>query len=257
MKKQNIIGITVVLVAVAGVILYAKMGPIPGGAPVGASGAGITLPMDGYSEHTQYYDISASYATSTPLLESAGAMADATARSQMYGFIRDTIATFKTEGNFTNLSSQDIAAMRGGKEKLNIVYLIGSSAHTVSYIFTVYEDTLGAHGNTSFHTFTFDSKTGKLLSLADVFSPGTSYLTTLSTIARTKLPDIIGPQGADSTLIANGTTPDEKNFANFFFDNQDFVILFAPYAVAPYASGPQTLRISLSELSSVLKPDFR
>ena len=143
---------------------------------------------------------------------------------------------------------------KGRKETLQITYLIASSAHTVSYIFTIYEDTLGAHGNTFFHTFTFDTGTGASLSLADIFS--SSYLDTLSSISRTKLPSVIGDD-ADPAFINNGTTPDEKNFENFFFDNRDFVVLFAPYQVAAYADGPQTLRIPLSELSSILKPEYR
>ena len=57
-------------------------------------------------------------------------------------------------------------------------------------------------------------------------------------------------------MINMGTTPEEVSFENFYFDGNDLVILFAPYQVAAYAAGPQTLRIPLSELASILKPEY-
>ena len=69
------------------------------------------------------------------------------------------------------------------------------------------------------------------------------------------LPAIIG-QGADASFINPGTTPDATNFQNFFFDNNNLIILFAPYAVAPYSSGPQTLPIPAAQLSTILKSQY-
>ncbi|MDE1919350.1 MAG: DUF3298 domain-containing protein [Patescibacteria group bacterium] len=257
MRKDTIIGFAALLIIIIGIALYAAMRPAPAKAP--GIGAGIVLPAGGYREHAQYYDISADYATSTPLLLSAGAEEDAAARALMEGFVRDTIAQFKNDGNFDHLTSEDIHMMgfdQGRKEKLQIVYLIASSPSTVSYIFTIYEDTLGAHGNLFFHTFTFDAKTGAALALADLFSPGARYLDTLSSISRAKLPGIIGPD-ADTSFITGGTTPEDKNFENFFFDNKEFVVLFPPYQVGPYSAGPQTLRIPVSDLADILKPSYR
>lgn len=255
MQRNILIGVLLICVVIAGSILYAALKPVPAKAP----GTGIVLPATGYSEQAKYYDINANYATSTPLLKSASALADATARSLMLGFIRDTIATFKTEGNFDNLTATDIKTIgfdQGRKEKLEIIYMIASSPRTVSYIFTIYQDTLGAHGNTFFKTFTFNTKTGAALGLSDIFSPGANYLGTLSSLARAKLPEVIG-DSTDTAFIKGGTTPEAKNFEDFFFDNNQMVILFAPYAVAPYAAGSQTLRIPVSELSSILKSTYR
>lgn len=257
MQRNTYISIAVVLVIIAGIVLYFVLQTAK--TPGAAGEATIVLPAGGYSEHTKYYDITASYATSTPLLKSAGASADATARSLMLGFVRDTIQSFKTQGNFDNLTSADIKTMgfdQGRKETLQITYRVAASPHTVSYIFTIYQDTLGAHGNTFFRAGTFNMKTGAPLALANIFLPGAAYLDTLSSISRAKLPGIIG-QGADMTFIKNGTEPKAENFQSFYLDAKNFVILFAPYEVAPYSSGPQTLRIPLSQLSSILKPEYR
>lgn len=259
MQRNTYISIAIVLIIVAGIALYIAKRSAPVQAPGTASEAAIILPTDGYSEHTKYYDITASYPTSTPLLKSAGASADTTARSLMLGFVRDTIQTFKTNGNFDNLTSADIKELgfdQGRKETLQITYRTVSSLHTISYIFTIYQDTLGAHGNTFFRTGTFNTSNGVPLALADIFSPGATYLDTLSSMSRAKLPRIIG-QGADMTFIKNGTEPKAENFQSFSLDNKELVILFDPYAVGPYSAGSQTLRIPLSELSSILKPEYR
>ena len=257
MKKDLFIGGFVLLVALIAIVTYAVLRPAPVKAPEKADVSGLTA--DSYVEHAPYYDIEAYYATSTPLLASVGTSADANAVALMKTFVSTTIAQFKTDGNFANLTSEDIKMMgfdSGRKESLKIVYLIAPASHSVTYIFTVYENTLGAHGNMFFHTISFDMATGKPLALTDLFLPSSSYLTTLSSIARKELPSVIGGL-SDTEMIAGGTAPEEKNFQNFFFDNQNLVLLFPPYQVAAYAAGPQTLRIPISELSTILKPDYR
>jgi hypothetical protein len=254
MQKNTLIGAVVVLAILFGIVLFGATKPAPVKAP--GTAAQITLPEGSYVEHAPYYDISANYATSTPLAGSANLAAVAL----MKNFVADTIAQFKTDGNFANLTDEDIKMMgfdQDRKEKLQIVYLIASSSRTVSYIFTIYEDTLGAHGNTFFKTFTFSTKDGTELSLSDLFFTGARYLDTLSLTSRSKLPDIMGKDATNARMLSDGTTPDEKNFSSFFLDNRELVILFAPYQVAPYAAGPQTLRIPLSELSSILNSEYR
>ncbi|MHB8710226.1 MAG: DUF3298 and DUF4163 domain-containing protein [Minisyncoccota bacterium] len=237
MRRDIAIGTVVILGLIGGIIFYGAMKPAPVKAPA-TTETGIALPALGYREHTKHDDIVANYPTTTPLK----ADANGAALALMKDFIVQTIDEFKTNG---------------GTGSLQIAYLIGSSTRTLSYIFTIYEDTGGAHGNTIFHTFVFDTATGKNLSLADLFTPGAPYLDTLSQISRAKLPNVIGADIADPATISSGTTPDDKNFSNFFFDNTDFVILFPPYQVAPYAAGLQTLRIPVSELSDILKPEYR
>ena len=234
--NKKVIGGAVLLVVVAAFAAWALRAPSPSrlNPPI--------LSGTAYTEHTPVYDIAANYASSTPL----GAEADKAAIASMHGFIGDTIAAFKAAAPAT-------AEKR--KETLLIRYLISSSPRTVSYIYTVYEDTEGVHGNTRFKTFTFDVVTGKELALSDLLERRSDYLETLSRISRTKLPEVIGPT-ADTTFIEKGTTPEDKNFKSFFIDNADIVFLFDTYQVAPFAAGPQTLRLPLSTFSNILKPIY-
>ncbi len=250
MQKDTIIGISTLMVVILAVVAYTALRPTSAEAPINTTvSPALGVTGDGYFQNATYYDITAQYASSTPL---SGA-ANASATALMKNFVDNTIAEFKTDGNFDHLTTEDISMMgfdKGRKESLKIVYLESSSARTVSYIYTIYTDTLGAHGNSDFRTFTFDTTTGAGLALADIFVSGANYLDTLSQLARARLPGIIGDR-YDMNAIKDGTTPIEENFKNFFFDNHDLVVLFPPYQVAAYSEGPQTLRIPLSLLTNL------
>ncbi len=241
------LSIAVVGIALAGIVVYAAIRPAPPKAPAGAADAQtpLILPAGVYTQQSPDYTIAANYPTTTPLTS----IANEKAIARMQSYIGGTISQFKTNGN--------VAYPPGGaKETLQIKYLVSFSTRTVSYIFTVYENTLGAHGNLFFHTFTFDTSTGVELTLADLFAPNSGYLDVLSTISRAQLPSVVGGN-ADMSFITRGTTPETKNFENFFIDNGYLDILFDPYQVAPYALGPQTLRIPLATLGTILNPQYR
>ncbi len=259
MNYKNFLGIGALVVLVAGISLFALTRSAPGTPSTVTREDVMTLGSITHAEHTAYYDIATNYASSTPLRKSVGTAADDAAIAQMRDFVTGTVAAFKKDGNFANLTPADIKMQgfdQGRKDTLEIKYLIFLSTRTVSYVYTLYEDTGGAHGNTFFKTFTFDTTTGAPLALADLFTPGADYLGTLSGIARAKLPGML-QEHMDAQMMNNGTTPEDKNFENFFIDNATLNILFPPYQVASYAVGPQTLQIPLSELASILRPEYR
>ena len=204
----------------------------------------VEPPSGRYAEQTGSYDILAEYATSTPLVL-VGAAADAAAVATMHRFVTDSVAEFKSGGVIDR------------QQTLQILYLTATGQRTVSYIYTVYADTGGAHGNTYFRTFAFDTATGEELTLADFFLPGAEYLARLSTISRARLPAIIGEDFVNQEMLDAGTTPDGANFERFFIGGSTMGILFPPYQIAPYAAGPQTLPIPLAELADILKPEYR
>ena len=210
-------------------------------------------------EHGQYYDADLQYPSATPLTNSPNASANANAVQILKDFTQKTLATFKKDSQFDTITPAD-AQIQGlnqnTKYALSDSYTPYAGLHTISYEFGVYEDTLGAHPNTNYHTFTFNTQTGKSLELSDLFVSGSSYLNTLSTLSRTSLAKQLGSDG-DSSMISDGTKPSLENFQNFVIDGNDFVIIFPQYQVAAYAFGPQEVRIPLTELKSVLKPEYQ
>lgn len=217
--------------------------------------SGEPLPPIHITENETYYDIEARYPGETPLKASAGATADAKVIEILKSFEENEIARFKDNEDFAHLTEEEAQAggyEEGRKKILQIDYKEYASANTISYVFTMYQDTFGAHGNTFFRTFTFDKSTGEGLVLADLFTPGSAYLDVLTKLSREKLENQLG-SFADSEMIDSGTTAYDDNFQNFYLDGDALVLLFPPYQVAAYAAGPQTVRIPLGELGDLLK----
>lgn len=220
--------------------------------------AQVALPPQSIEEHATYYDIETSYPAQTSLKATAGTKTDAAAVASMKSFIESTIADFKREGNFANLSHDDIQMMGldQRKESLVIEFKEQSGAGTISYLYSIYLDTLGAHPNAFYRTFVFDAKTGSELTLGNLFLPKTAYLARLSALSREKLMASLGEM-ADADYIKDGTKPETDSFQSFSIDGANLVLTFPPYQVAPYAAGTQTVSIPFADLADILKPAYR
>jgi|TARA_R110000824_G_scaffold401771_1_gene615756 hypothetical protein len=210
-----------------------------------------------------YYTVEATYPTQTPLVTSAGAQADQEAVASMKAFVEEEIATFIDNGDFANLTHDDIQMLGLDQRKyaLGIEYTMYTGVRTVSYVYLIYQDTGGAHPNTNYRTFTFDTKTGSEMKLSDAFIPGTDYLTELSTKVRKELPPLMAARYdvdvsvLDTTYIDSGTTPKTESFQNFYFDGSTFVLLFPPYQVGPYALGMIETPFPAGEVTG-LRPEY-
>ncbi len=221
--------------------------------------ANTDAPATKYADHGKYYDIDLQYPSHTPLAQIAGEQAEANAVQLFRQFSENTAEGFKEDGQLGSLTDAD-AKIQGldssRKYSLSDTFDFYSSPSTISYNFEIYSDTLGAHPNTYYRSFTFDAKTGTSLGLGDLFVSGVNYLNTLSTLSRTSLTSQLGDNGSPETINA-GTTPDEDNFQNFVIDGKNLVIFFPPYQVAAYAAGPQSVKIPFSQLSSILKAKYK
>jgi hypothetical protein len=209
----------------------------------------------------QYHTAVAAYPAETPLRETAGAQADATVVASLKAFGEEEIRAFKENSGLESLTQEDIEMLgfdQGRKYALELDFEVSESPKTLSYVYTIYADTLGAHPNGYYRTFTFDKSTGKEISLNDLFTG--SYLQRLSEISRQELPGIISAKtGYEANLeyIEMGTTANIENFQNFALQGNNLVLIFPPYQVGPYALGPQFLEIPLTEISDILIPAYR
>lgn len=220
-------------------------------------------PATHITDHAAYYDIDLAYPSATPLV-SVSADANAKAVASMKAALQDTANQFRKDGDFANLTHDDIQMMGldQRKEALGAQYEIHTGSRTVSYIFLIYEDTLGAHPNSFYRTFTFDTRTGASLELADIFTPGVNYLGALSTIASQQLPGIIAAREqvsvseVDTDYLHSGIAPEPESFQSWYIQGKVLTIVFPPYQVGPYALGTIELPIPLSQLSS-LKAEYK
>jgi hypothetical protein len=224
--------------------------------PAAAAGPGSI------NENAAYYIISGSYPGSTPRIASAGAEADAAAVSMMKSFLLQEVERFKSNGNFANLSHEDVQIMGLDQRKytFDVTWKTYQGAHTLSYVFQLTQDTGGAHPNTYYKTFTFDTTGGERLDIGDIFQPNSNYLQLLSTKARADLPALINKVqegAADTETINVGTQPITDDFQSWYINDSNLVLLFAPYQVGPYSLGTILDTIPLPTFATVLKNAYQ
>ena len=108
-----------------------------------------------------------------------------------------------------------------------------------SFVFKIYEDTGGAHGNGYFMGFTYNLKDKKEMTLAEVYQGQSDYLKKISDYTLAELTKQITERvgNADGSWVKDGVAPKEENFSAFLVKEKEIVFYFAPYQVAAYAVG--------------------
>lgn len=192
------------------------------------------------AEEGQYRSIEAHYPAERPTVKTA---------------IEAYVAEFKQNANVEGLTAEDIEIQGlGGERKytLELQYKTYEGSGYTSYVYTAYEDMLGAHPNTYFLTFVFDAQ-GNQKKLTEVLSQNPNALEELSLIASTQVTEEFKrrAQVDDVTglIYDEGLSPTEENYRNFYVDGADLVVLFPPYQLAAYAMGSFEARIPLSEMN--------
>ena len=120
----------------------------------------------------------------------------------------------------------------------------------MSYAYTVYADTLGAHPNGYFRTFVFD-QAGNEIKIQDIATSSAivQKIAAAATAQVTKqLQDGLGQKDVADAIFKEGLAPTPDNFQNFVIDGSDLLVLIPPYQVAPYVAGSFEVRIPLSQL---------
>jgi hypothetical protein len=216
--------------------------------------------LSSLNEEELYYTVTVELPEHTTLNTGA----DARARATMYAALAETVAAFKQESGVETFTPQDaqIQGLDGGRKyALGAEYDEYHGESTVSYAYRIYMDTLGAHPNHFYRTFTFDMD-GNEIALEDLFVPGSSYLTRLSEEAFTRVLDELTTRAGGEVYpemedtVRMGTAPSPETLQFFYLTETDLHLLFPPYQVAAYAAGSFDIAIPLSELENILKPEF-
>jgi hypothetical protein len=104
-----------------------------------------------------------------------------------------------------------------------------------------------AHPIATLSTYTFDLRTGQRLTLADLFRPGSPYLSVLSVQSRARLRVLLHLPSFDSQIGA-GTRPSASNFQAWQLVPSGLRITFAEYQVGPFFIGMPAIVIPWSSL---------
>lgn len=116
----------------------------------------------------------------------------------------------------------------------------------------------GAHPNHNIETFNLMMPDGWRVYLPEVFNgkPALEKISALAIADLTK--QLLGPDSmSDADWVKSGAGPSWSNFQAFELLRDRLVIRFPPYQVAAYAAGDQKVEIPLSELSGLVRDDWR
>jgi len=120
-----------------------------------------------------------------------------------------------------------------------------------------YAYTGGAHGNSHSEYFVFETITGKRLGLHDVFEPG--FGDRLNKLIDSRFRQMKGLTPTDRLDGEKGML-----FENFIHYNHNFALteegvsfFYNNYEITAYAFGPTKIDLSYSDLSDILKQEFR
>lgn len=110
----------------------------------------------------------------------------------------------------------------------------------------------GAHGVSQQTTINFDTKTGKAMTLADVFVPG--YKARLNEALLKALEDKVGAKDVKE-LHDNDYLYSMDMFApeNFLLGDDGITFIYNIYEIAPYSKGKTELTLDYSDINDLLK----
>ncbi|MGH9843408.1 MAG: DUF3298 and DUF4163 domain-containing protein [Blastocatellia bacterium] len=120
----------------------------------------------------------------------------------------------------------------------------------ISILFYFYEDTGGAHPNTTTASFNYDINRGEALKLADLFTMKANYLKVISDYCIKELKKLKTVDSADE-----GASAKLENFDSWNIAPSGLRITFDRYQVAAYAAGDHEVVVPYSVLKPIIKPD--
>lgn len=179
----------------------------------------------------------------------SNATAQQTINSDVSSLAASLVSKFKDEVNTSDQPKNGTAI-----NALNVKYSTASANNAlVSFVFDVEDaQVLAAHPNHYLLTYNYSVNQNKKLQLSDLFTPGSNYLTTISTIAKKQLADKEKQNPNASDLINQGAAPKAANFQLFTIGSNGLTIYFNPATVAPDYFGPMQVSVPFADVSSVI-----
>ncbi len=169
--------------------------------------------------------------------------------------LKDLVEQFKKDSNLATLTPEDIAVQGlggGRKYTFDAEYKTTTSPTLVSYLYTIYQDTLGAHPNAYFRTFVFDAQGTQVRAVTGLPHTNPNLLEELSLLVSNdvtrQMRERTGQDDISGSIFAEGLAPNEENFQNFLVDGETLLIEIPPYQVAAYAVGSFEVRIPMKDI---------
>ncbi|HMV28393.1 MAG TPA: DUF3298 domain-containing protein [Anaerolineales bacterium] len=176
------------------------------------------------------------------------------ARVQSFNAYLKQIVQNEIDGFKTNTLAYASTPPMVNGSSLEIQYsVLGQRGDIWSIQFLVYFYADGAaHPGHYSISVNYDLANSREVTLDELFLPGSDYLTTLADISKAEL----ATRDIGFESFSTGADPLPENYTRWNLSNEGFlVITFDEYQVAPYAAGPQTVTIPVSQLQTIVNPN--
>lgn len=198
-------------------------------------------------EESQYMKVDAQYPAFT----------NASVSKLAKEFVQNQLAQFKADANLEALSQadKDFVFQNGSKYEFDTTYKIYQSDQVSTIVFSIATYTGGAHGGLVLRSLNV-TPDGRLITIGDLFTSGSNYLTKLSELSRTKLKASLKDNAGE--WFEDGITPISQNFETFYItDGNTLHIIFQPYQVGPWVAGAPEITIDIqTELQGIINEDI-
>jgi hypothetical protein len=148
--------------------------------------------------------------------------------------LRTVYALMKEQGYFENETTTITASYEIKNNQRGIL-----SLSLINYAFSG-----GAHGLTLIRSLTFNTETGKLYRLKDLFKPDADYVARLSMLVEEQIRE------RDIPLLGefSGIRPDQ----DFYIADKSLVLYFQLYEITPYVYGFPYFPISVYDIQDII-----
>jgi hypothetical protein len=202
------------------------------------------------------FDLSIEY----PLLQPDSSSGVKTVNERLLSFAQEQAQKFRTEWVDKGYDPNDTSLW----PSLEIRHSIGLfSESTLSIRFTILSfHPAAAHPNSNTRTFNFSFDPFVEYTFMELYRKDVDYLKVISEycirdIQRQRSIETGGESRSDTLddWLATGAGPKHSNFQNLVLTAEGLDVIFDPYQVGSYAEGRREVRIPMTVLSAILKPD--
>lgn len=133
---------------------------------------------------------------------------------------------------------------------LKFMHILYNDNNLLSYYILTYAYTGGAHGMETLELTVADTRSGKALTLNDLFKPG--YESPLTVLLTQRLKEMVGidqkEKLTDNGFFVDDVTPN----ANFYLTGNGIGFVYNHYEIAPYVNGPTDIFLPFEGLKKIL-----
>lgn len=137
----------------------------------------------------------------------------------------------------------------------NVTFDIKENENNILSIYTIYyQYSGGAHGYNNDITYNIDLSDGELIELKDLFKENVDYKNIINKKINKQIDEMIEANGESTPIYEFKGIKDNQPF---YLQDNNLVIYFELYEIAPYAAGIPKFEIPLKELKDVLSEKYK